>query len=294
MTNSHRAIIFAGAGYLANWAAATFAADGFCAYTVRRRHQSAEPGREARGIVRLRGDAGEPDSWWPDRHIDILAVTLSPAARDYPGLLERLTSAAAQRDVEQIIFCSSAGVYSERGGNVVDEDAPLDRASSRGAALVAAEELVTRGSPSLVTVLRFSGIYGPGRSPWHRYLLQGEPLVPENEDAWTNRIHVEDAARAMLFVAARRLGGVFNVTDDHPATVAEIRSWIARQGPAPSPPGTSTPAWDTDSPEPARRRTVRAGSKRVSARRLRALGWDLVVPGFQEGWQREHPAFPGK
>lgn len=294
MTGEHRAIIFAGAGYLANWAATIFTADGFHTYTVRRSHPSAELGQDPSGIIRLVGDAGDPDSWWPNRHIDILAITLSPVARDYSFLLERLTSVAAQRGVEQIIFCSSTGVYHEREGGIVDEDAPLDRTSSRGMALVAAEELVIRSSLPLVTVLRFSGIYGPGRSPWHRYLPQGEPLVRENENAWTNRIHVEDASRAMLFVAKRRLGGIFNVTDDHPETVAKIRDWIARQGHSSYGSGTATPSSDTNSPEPARKRTVRAGSKRVSARRLRALGWDLLIPNFQEGWKRDHPAFSGK
>lgn len=293
MEDTRRSIIIAGAGYLGTRAAAVFAEAGYRSFAVRRTRLAGTPGGGAPAVTYLAGDASAPETWWPHDAVGILAITLPPTARDYPRLLERLTHAAGERGVNQIIFSSSTGVYREHNGGIVDEEAPLDRASPRGAALVDAEERVRRSTGMRVAVLRFSGIYGPGRSPWHRYLPGPEPLPREFSDTWTNRIHVEDAARAMLFVADKQLCGTFNVTDDLPATVAEIGAWIAGQGAAtPSARRSGFPG-EVQGPVAARRGVLRGGSKRVTARRLRSLGWNLAVPNFQAGWEREHLSAPG-
>ena len=65
-------------------------------------------------------------------------------------------------------------------------------------------------------MLRFAGIYGPGRVLRTKQIMAGEAIAAD-PDGWLNLIHVEDGATAVLAAEARaRLGSVYNVADDHP------------------------------------------------------------------------------
>ena len=80
--------------------------------------------------------------------------------------------------------------------------------------------------PGLV-VVRFAGIYGPGREALLARVRAGQGGAARH---WTNRIHVEDAAAALQHLlglaapAALYLG-----SDGHPAPEAEVLQWIAQR-----------------------------------------------------------------
>ena len=80
---------------------------------------------------------------------------------------------------------------------------PLEDA---GLVVLEAERLLRRRLPSAV-VLRFAGIYGPGRLPRAKAIRAGEPLVGD-ADRWLNLIHVDDAADAVLAVETRGAPGI--------------------------------------------------------------------------------------
>ena len=89
-----------------------------------------------------------------------------------------------------------------------------------------------------LSILRVPGIYGPDRLPLTR-LRRGSPVLNEHESPWSNRIHVDDLARACL--AARRCvtGGTFNIADGNPSTMTDYFNQTADALAIPRPPQIS-------------------------------------------------------
>jgi len=172
----------------------------------------------------------------PDTVIDTLAVRAEDAAR----------VAAFAGTIERAVVLSSADVYrafgriwrSEPGPPdpvPLAEDAPLrDQVLDRDYDKLGVESAV-RKLDLPVTVLRLTGIYGPGDFQ-HRlwsYLKRmddGRPaiLLDETLSSWRwARVYVEDAAHATVLAATgeRIAGNTYNVASETAYTEAE---WIAR------------------------------------------------------------------
>jgi nucleoside-diphosphate-sugar epimerase len=141
--------------------------------------------------------------------------------------------------------------------------------------MLEAERLLHSRLPSGV-VLRFAGLYGPGRLLRAPALRAGEPVVGDGE-RWLNLIHVEDGASAVLAAEARAVpGAVYNVCDDCPVPRREFYAELARLIGAPPPRFVPPPPGAS----PRGERT----NRRVSNRRMRAgLGVALRYPSFREG-----------
>ena len=84
-------------------------------------------------------------------------------------------------------------------------------------------------------MLRFAGIYGPGRLLRQKAVAAGEPIVA-GADRWLNLIHVEDGARAVLAAEDYGLPGrVFNVCDGRPVLRRDFYTALAKVLRAPPP-----------------------------------------------------------
>ena len=100
------------------------------------------------------------------------------------------------------------------------------RGSWNGQVLLEAELRLRERVPGLV-VVRFAGIYGPGREALLARVRAGQGGAARH---WTNRIHVEDAAAALqhlLGLAAP--ASLYLGSDGHPAPEAEVLQWIAQR-----------------------------------------------------------------
>lgn len=178
---------------------------------------------------------------------------------------------------DRLVYTSSTGVYGDRGGDWVDEETPLRPTTDRERTLVEAERIaLERGSPAIDrTVVRFGGIYGPGRSPVDRY-LEG-PVSP----GYANFVHRDDAAGAIAHVlrTAADDPSVINVVDDEPIERPALARWLAdRQGVAPP---DVVPIEDRDLSSSRLERL--AANKRVSNERLRDTGYELRYPTVKVG-----------
>jgi nucleoside-diphosphate-sugar epimerase len=122
-------------------------------------------------------------------------------------------------------------------------------------------------------ILRFAGIYGPGRLMSTEALRRGDPL-PGEPDKWINLIHAEDGAEVILRAEERATPGrVYNVSDGHPVTRGEFYAHMA------SLLGAAAPRFDADQPT-ARNR----GNRRIVNQRLVSeLGFASHHPSFREG-----------
>jgi nucleoside-diphosphate-sugar epimerase len=261
--NSARSVVVAGAGDLGGRLATRRAARGEDVIALRRRDVSF-----ADGVRGLRVDlaTGEGLSRLP-RRPDALVFCAAPDQREesaYRALfvdgLRRLLDAL---EVSRLIFVSSTAVYVEDAGEWVDENTQAQAEQFNGRVLLDAErELSAHDNAS---VLRLSGIYGPGREMMLRRAREGGP----GRARWSNRIHVDDAAAALshlLDVAMPER--LYLGSDDEPALESELLAWLRdREGLPPIEP--------VDSPVTGRR---------VSNARLRRCGWQPEYPDYRVGY----------
>jgi len=147
-----------------------------------------------------------------------------PRARNFCAALGRSAAPA------KIIYISATSVYGETGGAIVTEASPTIPVSAMGKRRLDAENTfraygAASGAP--VTILRVSGIYGPGRLPLMQ-IQQQQPLLREEESGPSNRIHADDLARICLAAAEKGVDGeIFNVSDGHPSSMTTYFNAVA-------------------------------------------------------------------
>lgn len=180
---------------------------------------------------------------------------------------------AALPPCERFLYVSSTSVYGQTDGSVVDERSPTEPVEESGKVILQAEDLLRRERPGAI-VLRFAGIYGPGRLLRRQALLDGAPLVGD-ADKWLNLIHVEDGASAILAAEDRgQAGETYLVADDAPVRRREFYTHLAKLLGAPDA-KFEPPAAPPPQPEP---------NRRISNSRARAtLGFAPTYPSYMEG-----------
>ncbi len=136
-----------------------------------------------------------------------------------PRLARLLQALARAGVVRRLVYVSTSGVYGDAQGAWVDETTRVAPMTARAKRRCEAERMVRRFGVVhgvRVSVLRVPGIYdlqGEQGNPLNR-LKQGTPLLRADEDVYTNRIHVDDVARACWFALMRaNPQRVFNVAD---------------------------------------------------------------------------------
>ncbi len=179
----------------------------------------------------------------------------------------------------RILFLSSTSVYPQQNSEWVDETSPTDNTSSKPASLLAAEQLVLQRDGS---VIRLSGIYGPGRCAMLQRLLHGRPLSVHDAQRWLNQIHRDDAISAILHVLTLPRGVLVNATDSMPVKRIELYAWLAKLTGLPQLPLTQQP-------ESRQRGNT---NKRVSNKKLLSLGWILNYPTYELGYRQLLDSFP--
>jgi nucleoside-diphosphate-sugar epimerase len=229
----------------------------------------------------------------------ILCDVLNPASlRSLPAAntvlyavgLDR-TSGATMRDVyvnglgnvldhlpkpKHFLYVSSSSVYGQSDGSWVDETSTTEPNEDAGKIVLASENLLRSRLPEAI-LLRFAGIYGPGRLLRRQTLEKGEPIVGDAAK-WLNLIQVEDGARAILAAEERgRPGCVYNICDDHPVRRRYFYLAEARVLGVPEPRFVPPP---TDQPTPPHEKA----NRRINNRRMKEeLRVELRYPNYDQG-----------
>jgi nucleoside-diphosphate-sugar epimerase len=273
-------ILIAGAGYVGSALAARLAADGHAVFGLRRR-----PAGLPAGVTPLAADLCDPASLraLPEA-LDAVVYTAAAGgggeaayrAAYVDGVRNLLDALAARpHPPRRFLFSSSTAVYGQTGGEWVDETSPTGPADFRGRVLLEGEALLAAG-PIPASVLRFGGIYGPGRTRLLDAVRAGTVALAPGGPHYTNRIHRDDCAgalRHLLGLAAP--AALYLGVDDEPADRAEVLRWLAARLGAPDP---------RVDPAAARDPGARGGNKRCSNARLHASGYRLAYPSFREGY----------
>lgn len=179
------------------------------------------------------------------------------------------------------LYTSSTSVYAQTDGAWVDEESPAEPTHETGRILRETEDLVRQKGG---VVARLAGIYGPGRSALLRKFVSGEAKIEESGERYLNQAHRDDIAAALVHLATTpHESQILNVVDNEPRTQRECYQWLARKLERPLPPSV---------PHLGQRKRG-ASNKRVSNRKLRALGWEARFPTFEAGMENSVlPAYP--
>ncbi len=211
----------------------------------------------------------------------VVALTARPRTEEayratYVDGMRRALDALAQAGPppERAVLVSSTAVHS--GGDLPpldDETTPARPTDGPGRMLLAAEELLVDRLPG-GTVLRLSGLYGGRSTRLADQVREGRVTDPHR---WTNRIHREDAATAVVHLLTRPEAPerLYLGTDDEPAQLGDVTAFLADQLGSPAPPPADP---------------LRGHGKRLSNARLRATGWRPTRPSYREGYGDVRPA----
>ncbi len=245
-----------------------------------RRNISALP----EGVTGIAADLeqGVCPATWPSVGPDYLVYCVAASQHDeagyrsayVDGLRNVLSWLAGQGQApRRLLFVSSSSVYAQQNGEWIDEGAETAPKEYSGRVMLEAERVaLDSGIPA--SVVRLTGIYGPGREWLLSQVRQGY-RVTEEPPLYGNRIHAEDAAGLLAHLlqadqAGRTLDEVYIGVDDAPAPLAEVVAWLREY--------MGVTEWSEQ------QRVRRTGSKRCSNARARAFGWTPAFPSYREGY----------
>ena len=165
----------------------------------------------------------------------VLCLLPPGACQDASGTLaplRRFVSALDELAPVRAVLTSSTGVYGEQGGAVVAAETPCQVHSARERRLFDIEQVWLDGAQH--GVVRFAGLYGPGRVIGLTG-LRGGRAVPGDPDGWLNLLHVDDAATLLLRATSANAAAIELGADGHPVTRRTYYAALAALANLPSP-----------------------------------------------------------
>lgn len=274
-------VLIAGCGDLGTALGLELAAAGDTVFGLRR-----HPERLPDAIRPLAADLADPATLCDLPPVD--AVVYAAAAersteeayrRAYvDGVRHLLASPGIQQHPPRcFFFVSSTAVYAQDNGEWIDESSPAEATHFRGRLLLEGETLVraATSAATATTVLRLSGIYGPGRTRLIDLVRSGRATFPPGPPRYANRIHRDDAAGALAhLLRLPQPAPLYLGVDDAPVDLAEVLTFLAVELDAPLP--RLEEATTDGAPE--------RGSKRCSNALLHASGYAFRFPTYREGY----------
>lgn len=150
---------------------------------------------------------------------DLLIVCIPPKRsagqqQNYHHKIQRISDAARRHKISNLIFISSTSVYGDLNTEVTELSIPYPETES-GTAILRAENLLKAQNDFTCTIIRFSGLVGPGRDPGR--FFAGKVAI-SNGKAPINLIHLNDCVGISLNIIKYKVfGHTFNAcTPDHP------------------------------------------------------------------------------
>jgi nucleoside-diphosphate-sugar epimerase len=184
-----------------------------------------------------------------------------------------------------IAYLSTSGVYGDRAGEKVDETATPAPQTDRARRRLDAETRLTRWGRAhrvKVSILRVPGIYAADRLPLAR-LAKGTPALKPEDDVFTNHIHADDLARAVVAAIERgRPLRAYNICDDSEIRMGDWFDLVAdRHGMARPPRIGRDAAQSMIAPDLL---SFMSESRRLDNTRMkRELGVKLLYPDVRQG-----------
>lgn len=236
------------------------------------------------GVIGVAGDLFHAPcpAQWPKGQIDYLVYSAAATDHDEAGYRAAYVEGLAHtlswlkkngQQPKRLLFVSSSGVYGQKDGEWVDETSAAEATSYSGQIMLEAEQLaLNSGIPA--SVVRLTGIYGPGRE-WMLSQVRKGYRVAVEPPLYGNRIHADDAGGLLAFLLnadrqGKTLDDCYIGVDDAPVPLAEVVDWLREQ--------LGVTEWAAETS------VRRAGSKRCSNARAKALGWEPRYSSYHQGY----------
>ncbi|BBN58218.1 NAD(P)-dependent oxidoreductase [Pseudomonas chlororaphis subsp. aurantiaca] len=272
-------VLIAGCGDVGSRLAKQLLAENWQVYGLRR-----TVAQLPEGVIGVAGDlfSEQCPAAWPTTPLDYLVYSAAATEHDEAGYraayVEGLTHVLGWlkqngQSPKRLLFVSSSSVYGQKDGEWIDETSPAHADSYSGRLMLEAEQVALQsGIPA--SLVRLTGIYGPGREWLLNQVRQGY-RVAIDPPLYGNRIHADDAAGLLAFLLQADRRGVpledcYIGVDDASVPLAEVVGWLREY--------LGVTEWADNSS------VRRSGSKRCSNARARALGWEPRYPSFREGY----------
>ena len=272
-------VLIAGCGDVGSRLAKQLLAENWQVYGLRR-----TVSQLPEGVIGVAGDlfSEQCPAAWPTTSLDYLVYSAAATEHDEAGYraayVEGLTHVLGWlkqngQSPKRLLFVSSSRVYGQKDGEWIDETSPAQAGGYSGRLMLEAEQVALQsGIPA--SLVRLTGIYGPGREWLLNQVRQGY-RVAIDPPLYGNRIHADDAAGLLAFLLQADRRGVqledcYIGVDDAPVPLAEVVGWLREY--------LGVTEWADNSS------VRRSGSKRCSNARARALGWEPRYPSFREGY----------
>ena len=236
------------------------------------------------GVIGVAGDlfGAQCPAQWPTGQIDYLVYSAAATDHDEAGYQAAYVDGLkhtlnwleqnGQRP-KRLLFVSSSSVFGQKDGEWVDETSPAQASNYSGRIMLDAEQVALNRALA-ASVVRLTGIYGPGRE-WMLGQVRKGYRVAVDPPLYGNRIHADDAAGLLAFLLeadreGKTLDDIYIGVDNAPVPLAEVVGWLRERL------GVTEWAEETS--------TRRAGSKRCSNARAKALGWEPRYSSYREGY----------
>lgn len=217
-------------------------------------------------------------------HATHLLILAPPDFDGDPCLKLFAEEIAAAKCLRWVGYCSSVGIYGDREGQMVTEQSDPAPTQERSRLRLQVENAWRAIRPDLpLDLFRLAGIYGPGRSALDD-LRNGKArriVAPQHK---FNRIHVDDAARAIerAILSAQAGTRILHLTDDFPTPSAEVVSFAAELL-ALTPPSPISLADAVRSMSPMARSFWTESRLVSNAATKKILGLNWNYPSYREG-----------
>ena len=189
--------------------------------------------------------------------------------------LKQILAALNIDALKKLIWLSSTSVYAQDDDSWVDEHSVTQPQRTSGQCLLEAEQLLKPlGDKALI--IRFAGIYRDGTHRLLTQLQQGKLAATVDTDYYTNRIHVQDCARMIVFLMERaakqqELQPVYIGCDSSPVQYSQLAAYLSQET------GLALNR-QLIAKKPA------VGSKRCSNAAIKALAFQFIYTDFKLGF----------
>lgn len=277
MTEQTKTALIVGCGDLGLRLAKRLIARGYKVFALKRHPESLPP--EITGIA---ADISLPETLQNLAQAQFDYVVVATSAGEFTEQAYQRVYVDGLRHVlaviqpkKRLFVVSSTSVYGQADGGWVDENSATEPLGFAGAKQLAAEAVAFEHTQN-TTVIRLSGIYGPGRSRLIEQVYEGQHTLA-NPPHYSNRIHIDDAAGMLAFLIAcdeegKTLESHYIGCDKAPSALHEVKDWMAEQM-------NLSGHWQSQTSPKGR-----GGSKRCNGNKVRELGYEFQYPDYKAGY----------
>lgn len=190
----------------------------------------------------------------------------------YVSGVRNLLEAIKGQKIKRVFFTSSTSVFGQSDGEWVTEESPVREENFSTARILEGENLILESGFD-ATIVRFGGIYGPGRTHLIDLVLKGKAHCME--DVYSNRIHIDDCVGIYQHLMnLKNPDSLYIGVDNLPVLSCDVYDWLAEQ----------LSVGLVERSEPTENSRLMRTNKRLSNAKIRATGYEMIYPDYMAGY----------